>query len=78
MTRNQKGIIGWFIISCIINLLAWPVMAGREYYQYKHYHLPSFEWDDIQRYTITIIAGSLINFVIIAIIFVSLQHQLYH
>lgn len=36
----------------------------REIYQYKHYHLSRFEWEDIVRYSVVIVLGSIINFFI--------------
>ena len=41
-------------------------MIGREIYQYRHYHLAKFEWEDIVRYTIVIILGSIINSIVFA------------
>lgn len=49
----------------IDRLLALPVMVGREIYQYKHYHLAKFEWEDIVRYSVVILLGSIINYLIL-------------
>lgn len=60
--RDIYGLIGWFIISFIINILALPIMIVREIYQWKHYNLSRFEWEDIIRYSLVIILGSIINY----------------
>lgn len=41
-----------------------PVMIGREIYQYKHYKLERFEWEDVVRYSLIIILGSVVNYFI--------------
>ena len=41
-------------------------MIIREIYQYKHYHLNYFEWEDVIRYSMVIILGSVIGFLIIS------------
>ena len=64
---NKRDLIGltcWLLISMLIGLLALPVMAAREYYQYKHYKLERFEWEDIIRYSFVIIVGSVICFLL--------------
>lgn len=60
--RDIYGLIGWFIISSIISILSLPIMVSREIYQQKHYNLLRFEWEDIIRYSIVIILGSIINY----------------
>ena len=60
--RDIYGLIGWFIISSIINILSLPIMVSREIYQWKNYNLSRFEWEDIIRYSIVIILGSIINY----------------
>ena len=62
--RDWIGLACWLLISILIGLLALPVMVGREIYQYKHYHLLRFEWEDIVRYSVVIVFGSIINFFI--------------
>lgn len=59
--RDRIGLACWLIVSLLIGLLALPVMIGREIYQYKHYHLAKFEWEDIIRYSFVIIVGSVIR-----------------
>ena len=64
ITLNRRDLIGlacWLLVSIFVGLLALPVMVGREIYQYRHYHLEKFEWEDIVRYTLVIIIGSIIN-----------------
>lgn len=41
-------------------------MIIREVYQYKHYHLNNFELEDVIRYSLVIILGSVIGFLIIS------------
>lgn len=66
--RNIKGIIGWLCVSLLIGLLAIPAMVLREIYQWAEYDIV-FEWDDIQRYSVVIAIGSVINGVILYLIF---------
>ena len=68
LTFNKRDLIGlvcWLLVSILIGLLALPVMVGREIYQYKHYHLAKFEWEDIVRYSVVIVLGSIINYLIL-------------
>lgn len=62
--RDLHGMIGWFIAGIMIGLFALPIMVGREYYQYKHYKLARFEWEDVVRYSLIIILGSVVNYFI--------------
>lgn len=67
ITFNKRDLIGlacWLLVSIFVGLLALPVMVGREIYQYKHYHLSRFEWEDIVRYSVVIVLGSIINYFI--------------
>lgn len=63
--RDRIGLACWMLISILVGLLTFPVMVGREIYQYKHYHLEKFEWEDVVRYSIIIIIGSIINYLIL-------------
>ena len=63
--RDWIGLACWLMVSILIGLLAFPVMVGREIYQYKHYHLAKFELEDVVRYSIIIILGSIINYLIL-------------
>lgn len=62
--RDWIGLACWLLISLLIGLLALPVMVVREYYQYKHYHLAKFEWEDVVRYSVVIVLCSIINYFI--------------
>ena len=59
--RDWIGLACWLLVSIFVGLLALPVMVGREIYQYKHYHLAKFEWEDIIRYSFVIAIGSVIH-----------------
>ena len=64
---NKRDLIGlscWLLISTLIGLFALPIMVVREYCQYKHYSLAKFEWEDVVRYSVVIILGSIINYFI--------------
>ena len=63
--RDLKGLFGWFILSLLFNVLTLPIMIIREVYQYKHYHLNHFEWEDVVRYSVVILLGSIINYLIL-------------
>lgn len=63
--RDWIGLACWLLISILIGLLALPVMVGREIRQYKHYHLAKFEWEDFVRYSVVILLGSIINYLIL-------------
>ena len=63
--RDWVGLACWMLASILIGLLALPIMVGREIYQYKHYNLAKFEWEDVVRYSIVIIIGSIINYLIL-------------
>lgn len=63
--RDWIGLACWLLVSILIGLLALPIMACREIYQYKHYHLAKFEWEDVARYSIIIIICSIINYLIL-------------
>ena len=63
--RDWIGLAFWMLVSILIGLLAFPIMVGREIYQYKHYHLSKFEWEDVIRYSVIIIIGSIINYLIL-------------
>lgn len=59
--RNLMGIVGWFITSLVINVLAFIPMVLRELKQKKELGLKEVEWDDILRYGITIVVGSCVQ-----------------
>lgn len=59
--RDLSGLIGWFIAGIVIGLFALPIMVAREIYQYKHYKLERFEWEDIARYSFVIAIGYVVH-----------------
>ena len=63
--RDWIGLACWLLVSILVGLLALPIMVCREIYQYKHYHLAKFEFEDVVRYSIIIIIGSIINYLIL-------------
>lgn len=63
--RNLIGTMGWFLVSLVINILAIIPMVLREFKQKKDLNLSELEWDDILRYSITIIIGSCIQGLVI-------------
>jgi len=68
MTFNKRDCIGlvcWFLVGVLMGLLALPAMVGREICQYEKYHLARFEWEDVVRYSIVILLGSVVNYLII-------------
>ena len=71
ITLNKRDLIGlacWLLVSIFAGPLALPVMIGREIYQYRHYHLAKFEWEDIVRYTLVILLGSIANSLVFAFV----------
>lgn len=65
---NKRDLIGlacWFILSVLIGIISLPLMIWREVYQYDKYQLPRFEWEDVVRYSLVIILGSIINYFIL-------------
>ena len=63
--RDWIGLACWLLVSILVGLLALPIMVCREIYQYKYYHLKKFEWEDVIRYSVIIILGSIINYLIL-------------
>lgn len=65
MSNNTKGILTYSILTILTtSILTLPLMVLRELYQYKKYLKPcgiNFEWDDVVRYSITIIATEAIR-----------------
>lgn len=62
--RDWIGLACWLLVSILVGLLSLPIMIVREYYQYKHYHLSRFEWEDIVRYSVVIVLGSIVNYLV--------------
>lgn len=69
MSNNTKGILTYSILTILTtSILTLPLMVLRELYQYKKYLKPcglNFEWDDVVRYSIIIIATEAIRDAII-------------
>ena len=63
--RDWIGLACWLLVSILVGLLALPIMVCREIYQYKNYRLAKFEREDVVRYSIIIILGSIINYLIL-------------
>lgn len=71
ITFNKRDLIGlvcWFLVSVIIGIIAIPLMVWREIYQYEKYHLSRFEWEDVIRYSLVIVLGSVVNYLIIDLV----------
>lgn len=71
MQNNTKGILTYFILTILTtSILTLPLMVLRELYQYKKYLKPcgiNFEWDDVVRYSITIMLAQILQLLIIKI-----------
>ena len=60
--RDWIGLVCWFLLSVLIGIIALPLMIWREVYQYYKYQLLRFEWEDVVRYSLVIIIGSVVNY----------------
>ena len=60
--RDWTGLVCWFLLSVLIGIIALPLMIWREVYQYYKYQLLRFEWEDVVRYSLVIIIGSVVNY----------------
>lgn len=59
--RDLYGLVGWAVVGFLIGLAALPVMVAREVYQYYHYRLTRFEWEDVVRYGLVIVLMGLVG-----------------
>ena len=59
--RDCIGLACWLLASLAIGLWSLPLMVGRELYQWRRYHLPRFDWEDVARYSVVIIAGYVVR-----------------
>lgn len=62
--RDCIGLACWLLGSLAIGLWSLPLMVAREIYQYRRYHLPRFEWEDVARYTLVIVIGYCVRFLL--------------
>ena len=62
--RDCIGLACWFLVSLAIGLWSLPLMVGRELYQWRRYHLHRFEWEDVVIYSVVIIAGCVVRFLL--------------
>ena len=60
--RDWIGLACWFLLSVLIGIIALPLMIWQEVYQYDKYQLSRFEWEDVVRYSLVIILGSVVNY----------------
>lgn len=60
--RDWIGLACWFLLSVLIGIIALPLMIWREVNQYDKYQLPRFGWEDVVRYSLVIIIGSVVNY----------------
>ena len=60
--RDWIGLACWLLLSVLIGIIALPLMIWREVDQYDKYQLPRFEWEDVVRYSLVIIIGSVVNY----------------
>lgn len=71
LSVNERDICGMFVFLVLslyaADVCGWKgvlvllgVMILRELVQYKMYHLPSFEWEDVVRYSLIIFLGYLV------------------
>lgn len=64
LTINKRDLIGlvcWLAVSVLLGSASLLAMVVREYYQYKHYKLERFEWEDIVRYSFVIAIGYVVH-----------------
>lgn len=62
--RDWIGLVCWILVSILIGIIAIPLMIWREVYQHDKYQLSRFEWEDVVRYLLIIILGSVVNYFI--------------
>ena len=63
--RDWIGLACWFLLSVLIGIISLPLMIWREAYQYDKYQLLRFEWEDVVRYSLVIILGSVVNYLLL-------------
>lgn len=63
--RDYIGLACWFFVSVLVGSLSLLVMVARELYQYYRYQLQAFEWEDVVRYGMVILMGSVFHYEIL-------------
>lgn len=67
LTFNKRDLIGlicWLAVSVLLGSVSLLAMVVREVYQWKRYNLSRFEWEDVIRYIVVIVLGSITNYFI--------------
>lgn len=62
--HNIIGVVGWLVLAILLGCFVEFIMIKREEHQSIKYHF-DIEFDDIKRYTIAIIIGSIIHYSIL-------------
>lgn len=63
--RDYIGLACWFLVGILLGSASLLLMVVREVYQWKKYHLPRFEWEDVIRYGMVIMLGAVIHYEIV-------------
>lgn len=63
--RDCIGLACWLLVSLAIGLWSLPLMVARELYQWRRYHLPRFELEDVARYAVVIIVGCVVRSILL-------------
>ena len=63
--RDCIGLACWLLASLAIGLWSLPLMLARELYQWRRYHLPRLELEDVVRYAVVIIAGCVVRSILL-------------
>ena len=63
--RDCIGLACWLLASLAIGLWSLPLMLAREFYQWRRYHLPRLELEDVVRYAVVIIAGCVVRSILL-------------
>lgn len=59
--RDCIGLACLFLATLAIGLWSLLLMVARELYQWRRYHLPHFEWEDVARYAVVIVVGYVVR-----------------
>lgn len=63
--RDYIGLACWFLVGILLGSASLLLMVVREVYQWKKYHLPRFEQEDVIRYGMVIMLGAVIHYEIV-------------